>query len=290
MAHSGAAPDVPASEWGTERLDLAAYLHRIGYAQPLYASAQTLRGLHRAHVATIAFENLDVVLGRGVAVDLESVQAKLVQRLRGGYCFEHNLLFAAVLERAGFAVTRLAGRVRRGSAGRPRPRTHMLLHVRTGERAWLADVGFGGDGLLEPMPLAAGTAMTQGDWTYRLDHGLPPGGDDWLLRSLQGDGWSDLYSFTTEPQHYVDYVMANHFIATHPDSPFVGKPVVQRSGPHARDLLVGRCFTRTHSDGHCERRRLAGDELPEVLEHTFGIVLTPEEHLRLEAATGSESR
>jgi N-hydroxyarylamine O-acetyltransferase len=104
-------PQAGIDGWETGRLDLDAYLERIAYAGSLAADADTLRGLHRAHAATIPFENLDIVLGRTIELDLDSVQDKLVGRRRGGYCFKHNLLFAAVLERVGYAVTRLAARV-----------------------------------------------------------------------------------------------------------------------------------------------------------------------------------
>ena len=138
-------------EWNIDRLDLSAYLRRIDYASEKTPTAQTLARLHRAHLAAIPFENLDIVLGRGVDVELDSVQAKLVHRRRGGYCYEHALLFAAVLERLGYAVDRSLARVG-GDIERPRARTHMALQVRAGAERWLADVGFG-SGLLEPIVL-----------------------------------------------------------------------------------------------------------------------------------------
>lgn len=147
----------PTGEWGIDRLDLDAYLKRIGYTAAPEADVNTLRGLHRAHAATIPFENLDIVLDRTIDLDLGHVQDKLVRDQRGGYCFEHNLLFAAVLERLGYAVTRLAARVQ---PARPGPRTHMLLRVVADGDPWLADVGFGAS-LLEPLPLE-GTIASQG--------------------------------------------------------------------------------------------------------------------------------
>src|SRR4030095_13293918 len=101
---------------------------RVECAGPRNATAATLEALHRAHVTHIPFENLDVVLGRGIALDLASLQAKLVARRRGGYCFEQNLLFSAVLQAFGFDVTQLAARVRFGTSVL-RPRTHMTLAV-----------------------------------------------------------------------------------------------------------------------------------------------------------------
>src|SRR4051794_34635357 len=123
----------PEDEWEIDRLDLDAYLARIGQeAGP--PDAATLDRLHRAHVRTIPFENLDVVLGRPVATDLQSVQNKLVARRRGGYCYEHTVLFGAVLERLGYRVRRLLARIGDDPV-RPRPRTHMALHVTADDSA-----------------------------------------------------------------------------------------------------------------------------------------------------------
>lgn len=255
----------PIDEWQTDRLDLDAYMRRIGHAGALEPDADTLRGLHRAHAATIPFENLDIVLGRGIELDLDSVQDKLVQRPRGGYCFEHNLLFAAVLERLGYAVTRLAARVQ---PARPGPRTHMLLRVVADGRPWLADVGFGAS-LLEPLPLEPVTA-SQGDWTYRLDPADP---DGWLLRAGGPDGWSDLYAFTLEPQRAIDYAVYNHYTATHPRSPFVGQLVALRAEPSVRHALRGRRLTTSRPDGTSQTRQLDADELLDALVDPFGIAL-----------------
>ncbi|TMC10160.1 MAG: arylamine N-acetyltransferase [Chloroflexi bacterium] len=198
----------PPAGWTPELVDVPAYLARVGIAALPGPTAAGLRDLHRAHVLAIPFENLDIVLGRGIDVSLPAVQAKLVARRRGGYCYEHNTLFGAVLDRAGFEVTRLAARVRLG-ASFVRARTHMLLVVQAEGRPWLADVGFGGDGLLEPVPLEHGQTSRQGEWTYRVVREDGPW--NWALHARRPDGWVELYGFTLEPQHPIDYVMANHF-------------------------------------------------------------------------------
>ena len=118
-------------EWSAAKLDLDAYLRRIGFSGPAEPSEAALVALHRAHLAAIPFENLDIMLGRGVQVDLDSIQAKLVHARRGGYCFEHGQLFGAVLERLGFGVDRLLARVGPDGAPVP-PRTHLTLRVTAG--------------------------------------------------------------------------------------------------------------------------------------------------------------
>jgi N-hydroxyarylamine O-acetyltransferase len=264
-------------EWETDRLDLDAYLERIDYAGALTADADVLRGLHRAHVAAIPFENLDIVLGRTIELDLGRVQEKLVQRRRGGYCFEHNLLFAAVLDRLGYRVTRLAGRVQ---PARPGPRTHMLLRVVADGMPWVADVGFGA-GLLEPLPMEPAT-VRQGGWAYRLDHADP---DPWLLQAGGPGGWSDLYAFTLEPQRPIDYAVYNHYTATHPASPFVGQLVALRTEPDAKHALRDLQLTTTRPDGTAETSRLGADELPGVLAGTFAIGLDDVDMAALRRAT-----
>lgn len=269
----------PTDEWEIDRLDLDAYLQRIGYGGSLAADADTLQGLHRAHATTIPFENLDIVLGRGIELDLDSLQDKLVRRRRGGYCFEHNLLFAAVLERVGYDVTRLAARVQ---PARPGPRTHMALRVVADGAPWLADVGFGAASLREPLPLQSTTAR-QGGWRRRLD---AADASTWLLRTARPDGWSDLYAFTLEPQRPIDYAVYNHYTATHPRSPFVGQLVALRTEPYAEHVLRGLQLTTNRPDGAAESRLLAFDELPGVLAGTFGIELGDDEAADLRRALG----
>lgn len=247
-------------------LDLGAYLRRIRHAGALSATSSTLASLHLAHASRIPFENLDILLGRPVRLDLASLQAKLVQAERGGYCFEHNLLFAAVLERVGFGVTRLAARVRY-RARHTLPRTHMLLLVHGDDGAWIADVGFGLEGLLLPLPFGTGETMRQHGRIFRI----VPEQVQWTLQMFEADAWSDLYTFTLEPQVQADYEMASHYTSTHPDSPFVRGVVVQLPTPQIRKVLRGRELAV--DDGRSvARRTIAGnDELLDVLAGEFGL-------------------
>ena len=148
-------------------LDLDAYLARIAYAGTLDPTLETLKALHFAHTSAIPFENLDILLGRVISLNLADLQAKLVTSRRGGYCFEQNALFAAALESLGFDVIRLAARVRFGTT-EIRPRTHMLLEVRVDHELWLADVGFGCSSPLYPVRLRQGEPEQQGGWSFRV--------------------------------------------------------------------------------------------------------------------------
>src|SRR5262249_10311169 len=152
-----------------EAFDLDAYLRRIEYAGERRPTRAALEAVHLAHATHIPFENLDILLGKPIRLDIASVQAKLVHGRRGGYCFEQNQLLAAALEAFGFPVTRLAARVRLG-ATRVLPRTHMLLAVEVEGTRYLADVGFGGGGPLLPLPLDPRPAVRQVAWASRVPH------------------------------------------------------------------------------------------------------------------------
>jgi N-hydroxyarylamine O-acetyltransferase len=266
-------------------VDLDAYFARIGYEGDRSPTLPLLTALHRAHAGHIPFENVDVLLGRPIRLDLDSLQAKLVRGRRGGYCFEQNALFAGVLEALGFRLTRLAARVRFGATG-VRPRSHMNLLVEVDGSPWLADVGFGGDGLLEPLPLVEGRESRQAVWTYRLMRE----DDSWVLQSRRGDGWFDLYSFTLEPQYSVDYEVSNYFTATHPDSIFRKMLTAQRTTPEARYVLRNRTFTVERAGEVSERTLKSDDELLGVLAETFGLEFPPGTRFPLPADKPEDGR
>lgn len=254
--------------------DLDAYFARIGWSGDRTPTWATLRSLHLAHATCIPFENIEVVLGGVPSLAPEDIADKLVRAGRGGYCFEHNLLLADVLTELGYGVTLLGARVRMGTDV-VRPRSHAVLAIEVpGEaRRYIADVGFGGQGLLEPLPLVADVASPQGAWRYRLVREDP--GDAWLLQTVHGDeGWLTLYAFEEQPLHRVDYDVANWFIATHPRSPFKSVLRVQRRGPHERAMLDDRVLTVVRSDGSRLERDLKDDhEVLRVLVAEFGLLL-----------------
>lgn len=272
-------PADEAYHWNGERLDLDLYLTRIGYTGPRTPTVDTLRGLVGAHTTAIPFENLEAVLGRPVPLDLETLQDKLLRRRRGGYCYENVTVFAAALERLGFGITGLAGRVTMGAGG-VRPATHALLRVTTtdDDRAWLADVGFGA-GPAEPYALVDSTGeFTLGEWRFRLEREYGElETEQWVLHQFAKDGWVDRYTFTLAPQYRIDYEVGNHFVATSPRSPFTRRPFVQRFHSDAHHILDGRVLTTEHPDGSSRSRELNLSELPEALAKIFDIELPDED-------------
>jgi len=252
--------------------DLDRYFRRIGFDGAAPATLGTLGRLQLAHATTIPFENLDVRLQRPIRLDLASLEAKLVARRRGGYCFEQNSLFAAVLRALGFRVETLEARVRPPGAASVLARTHMVLLVRHPEGDRLVDVGFGADGPLAPVP-ADGTPVECGGDTNRIVE--EPGG----LRVLQrraGSGWSDLWAALPAPVLPIDYVVANHYTSTWPESTFVKSLTAQRPTLEARHHFRGRTYTRRSGDDSVARE-LDDHEIYLLLRDTMGLEVAAEE-------------
>jgi N-hydroxyarylamine O-acetyltransferase len=245
-------------------LDLTAYLRRIGLPEPPTADLAGLRALHLAHATSIPFENLDIQMGLPIRLDLASLQAKLVQRRRGGYCFEHNTLFQAVLRQMGFDVMACEARVRLG-ATETLPRTHMLLLVTLGGDRWLCDVGFGGEGLLHSVRLD-GEPHRQFLNTYRVAEE----GHLRVLQSFHHGVWQDLYAFEPAPRFPVDFEMANHYTSTYPESRFLKTLTAQLPGTEVRRILRNRGLSESRGDA-VEGRELAPAELIPTLREVFGL-------------------
>ncbi|SIN72823.1 N-hydroxyarylamine O-acetyltransferase [Singulisphaera sp. GP187] len=264
-------PVDPAPNVNIHAIDVDAYLDRIGYSGARTPTPEVLEQLQFCHLTRIPFENLDIHLGRPIRLDLASLQAKLVGRRRGGYCFEQNTLFAAVLEQLGFTVTRLSGRVRLGT-DRVLPRTHMLLNVTIEQTHWLTDVGFGGESLFRPIPMVSGRWFEQHDRTFRLNDDEGPW---WVLQSLIEGVWTNLYAFTLEPQFDVDYEVASYYTSTHPDSRFVHTLTVQSRTPDVRQTLHNRDL-EIKRNGQATLRAIDDhDELLSVLTERFGLEFPP---------------
>ncbi|MFD9029801.1 arylamine N-acetyltransferase [Streptomyces sp. NPDC059567] len=266
-------------EWQSELLDLDAYLARIGFTGPRTPSADTLHRVLRGHMDAIAFENIDIALGRPVSLDLDRIQDKLVRAGRGGYCYENNLLLAAALDRLGFPVTRLLARIRQGETRR-RFRTHTVLLVRADDQVWLADAGYGYSGLMEALPLRHGAVCSVADWTWRL----AADGPDWVVRIPEegaDDGWFDMYSFRQEPQFRIDFEAAHFLSSTRPGSPFVGQLVAQKETEKERRLLRDKSLEIRYADGRVERRELSAADTVCALGELFSIELNDDDERAL---------
>lgn len=251
--------------WQTDLVDLDAYFARTGAS-----ASSSLTELHEAHVRAIPFENIDVMLGLVPSLDLADIQAKLLGRRRGGYCYEHQLLFTAVLERLGHTVARRMSRVMTG------PRTHFMSIV----DGHLVDVGFGA-GMLHPMPLVDGAVVDQAGWPHRLRRE----GRRWVLEKQAADGWELQHAFEDDiEQRPIDYTMANYYVATHERSPFSRQLVVMRLSPGLSRRLVGTKFTVEHAG--LEPVVSDVDDLAKTLE-SLDITLTDGELSHISSTLGT---
>lgn len=250
-------------------MNLSPYLSRINYSGDRSTSSETLHALHLCHVLAVPFENLDGYRSVPVSLEPADLFAKIVTARRGGYCFELNGLFSLLLEAMGFEVTRLIARVRYG-AKPPYPRSHQVLLVTVRGEPWLVDVGFGGNGLLEPMPLEAGAEVTQHSEAFKL---LPADGGEYLLQCRVHGEWESLYSFTTDPCQPIDYKYPNYFHSHSPDSIFMQRRICTIPTTEGRKILVDRTLS-VRRQGKTEKSAVESEaDYARLLRDHFGIVL-----------------
>ena len=251
------------------KIDLNAYFDRLGYTGPKEPTLETLAALQLHHQKAIAFENLDPFLNRPVLIDLPSLEQKLVFGERGGYCYEHNLLFSHVLHRLGFVVSNLVARVLWGADDNAvTPRSHMLLHIRLGHRPYIVDVGFGGNSIPAPMVMNRESVQQTSHGTYRcqlID------GEYWLQLHTNA-GWRNMYRFDLTRQLAVDYVAPNYYTSTHDDSHFRHSILAARIFRNGRYTLRDNLLTTRYEDGQAEQTTLDNAEAAQAaLYDVFGI-------------------
>lgn len=249
-------------------MNLDAYFARIGWAGPRDTSDATLRGVLEHHMRAIPFENLDVLLGRPPKLAEAALEAKLVTARRGGYCYEHSTLFAAMLRELGFTVRLHSARVIMVRPREVAPRSHMFLGV--GDA--ILDPGFGGQAPLVPVPL---------DGTPAALHRLSHAGADRVLEIRDGDAWKPLWASTLEPDVPIDFEMANHFTATFPTSHFVNHLMARALTPDGEVRISNRDVTILRGSDTRTFQLADRRELRALLAEYFGFDLPEVETLRV---------
>jgi len=246
--------------------DFEAYLSRIGLRE-----TPSLQTIHLAHATSIPFENLDPVRGLPNSLDADDLEAKMVHGGRGGYCFEQNLLLQAALEHLGVeSIEPVLARVRAGGRPGPRPRTHLILKVRDKGKVWHADVGFGADGLLEPIPYGPGEVHEQFGWRYRVIED----GDEFVLQMQVRGEFVDLYGFIDEPALRVDMEVNNWYVCTSPRSPFTTALYCSYQEPGRRWIISernGPVLLTTKTPNSKEERELSDEEVADLFGSTFHL-------------------
>jgi N-hydroxyarylamine O-acetyltransferase len=253
-----------------EAFNQEAWLKRIGYAGPRAPTLGVLQALIAAHATAIAYESLDVLLDRPPKLDLPSLQAKMIDGGRGGYCFEQNMLFRGGLRSLGYRVTSLQARVVRGLAiDAPRPMLHMVLKIDVPEGAFLADVGFGN---LAPTGALQLTPLLEQDTPHEVMRFVAMG-EELVLQSKLGECWEHIYRVVPSARLDSEYEICNWFTATHPQSPYLNNMIAARPGPNRTRLtLFNARFNVRHSSGEVERRTLKTEaEYRDVLADAFGL-------------------
>ena len=246
-------------------MDVESYLRRIEYDGPRQPSSATLRGLHRQHLFTVPFENLDIALKTPIWLDLASLYDKIVRRNRGGFCYELNGLFCGLLIALGFRVQMLSARVRRDDGSFGPEFDHMLLRIDL-EEPWLVDVGFG-DSFVDPIVFRAGGADQVNGHRYLVS----PFEDEWQLLRQDDKGEVPLYSFRDVPRQLSEYEEMSTFHQTSPDSGFTKGWICSKATRDGHITLANGRLIVTAGDRREESMLGSNDEVRRCLRDLFAI-------------------
>jgi len=255
-------------------LDLAAYCRRIGFAGTPAPTRECLDRLIVDHASAIPFENIEVLAHRVPKLDLAGLQDKLVRRCRGGYCFEQNTLFRAVLQAIGFDVRPMEARIRSGiPVDVVTARTHLATRVVLDGVAHLVDVGCSTVAPLAPLPLASRDLQAAGSGFYRFVEV----GDELLLQTRVAEVWNDCYQLMPSTPHAIDCEMGNWFVATYPKSMLAHNLLLGRAIPGGRLRLFNRRLSafQPQCAAPVERELQTRAEFADVLADGFGLDVAP---------------
>jgi N-hydroxyarylamine O-acetyltransferase len=247
-------------------VDLSSYLKRINYSGPLTPTAEALRQLQLAHLRSVPFENLSIHSGEPIILNDRSLFEKIVTRRRGGFCYELNGLFAALLRELGFEVTMLSAEVANAQGELGPEFDHMTLLVALSDR-WLVDVGFG-DSFREPLLLDHRTEQLQSGDAYRID-----AAKDYLflMRRVGTGEWKTQYRFTLQPHVYDDYADMCRYHQTSPESHFTQRRICSRATADGRVTLSDMRLITTKGLEKQERELADSEEYSTLLREHFGI-------------------
>lgn len=248
-------------------MDTAAYIKRIHYSGPLDPTAETLRQLQLAHLLSVPFENLSIHSGEPIILSDDALFNKIVERRRGGFCYELNGLFAALLRALGFDVQMLSASVANAKGEWGPEFDHMTLLV-TLEQRWLVDVGFG-DSFTEPLLLDT-REQVQGTRAYRIAEV----GEHLMLMQREQDGdWKPQYRFKLQPHIYSDYAEMCLYHQTSPESHFTQQRISSRLTTEGRITVSQRRLITTRGNSKDQRELANDEEVTKALRDYFELVL-----------------
>ena len=250
---------------------LQTYFQRIGYTGATEPTIDNLRAIHRAHMFSVPFENLDIHVGRWIVLDEEKLFHKIVNERRGGFCFEQNGLFDAMLREIGYDVIRIEANVRGGDGEYSIPMNHMALLVTIDDKRWIADVGFG-DSFLEPLELDNPEPQTVAGRHFKIEH---DGTTGYYRYPDENGDWQIQYRFFFTPHELADYNDACYYMQTSPKTHFTQKRVCSVATPDGRISLSDLRLIERKGDVRTERLLNDEAEFDALLLERFGIDLTP---------------
>ena len=259
---------------GPDELDLDAYVRRIGFSGAPAPTRECLDTLIRCHAAAIPFENIEVLARRVPKLDVASLQDKMVRQRRGGYCFEQNTLFRAVLRRIGFEAHAMEARIRSGvPADVITARTHLATRVVLDGVDHLVDVGCSTVAPLAPLTLTDRADQAASTGLYRL----VDVDDELLLQTRTVDGWVDCYQLMPSAPHAIDCEMGNWFVATHPKSMLAHNLLLGRAIEGGRLRLFNHRLStfRPQSAAPVEQTLQTRAEFADALADGFGLDVAP---------------
>ncbi|MGW7314723.1 arylamine N-acetyltransferase family protein [Streptomyces sp. NPDC054865] len=244
---------------------LAGYLVRLGVAEPGPPSVPALQRLQRAHLERVPYENLDIQLGRAPSLEPIALAGRFATG-RGGYCFQLNLAFGALLESLGYDVTRHMAGIHRGPGTRGVTGDHVTLVVRVDGAVHLVDVGLG-DGPYDPLPLRPGR-YTAGGFAYGVERSAcEPGG--WTFRHHPGSSFSAM-EISAQPAARSAWAAGHQRLSGDPRSPYRRTFVMSRRDAEGMDLLRGRILARIGAERATELEITSADEWFDVIARVFG--------------------
>jgi N-hydroxyarylamine O-acetyltransferase len=244
------------------------YLKRINYSGPLSGDAETLRNLQVAHLRSVPFENLSIHSGEPIVLNDEALFRKIVEKRRGGFCYELNGLFTWLLRQIGFDVSMLSAGVADSQGGFSPDFDHMTLVV-TLNRRWLVDVGFG-DSFVEPLLLDEENEQQQGTQTFRI---ISADSHLVLMRRSGAEEWKPQYRFTLQPYQYADYEEMCRYHQTSPQSHFTKSRLCSLATSDGRITLSGMRLIKTSNEIREEETVENEEEYEKMLRDRFGIVM-----------------
>ncbi|RAS13917.1 MULTISPECIES: arylamine N-acetyltransferase family protein [Ensifer] len=252
-------------------VDLGRYFARIGHVGPLSPDLTTLGRIVARHAASIPFEAIDVLLGRRIDLSPAAVDAKLIDRRRGGYCFEQNGLLQRVLTSLGYRVDPLIARVLwMRSPGAPPPAwSHMALRVFVNDVGYLVDVGFGSCVPTAPLRFDRTTPQPTQHEPFRLSRTL----DGYVLEALLGRDWVPVYEVSPSICGEDAYRIANIATYTDPHSLFRQTLLVTLTTEETRNILLGNRLTIRDRNGTVTRQEFDAPAIESALMNVFGLPL-----------------